>query len=219
MSSPRSPTSRRRTSRRTVDALDRKLVAEVAEAALPGRRESSPSAWASRPTSPTSPPTPCSRSAGGPPTCRPASLHRGSNWWRSRPERPGHGLLAPALLTPGARRARRRPGRSDIPTVAVTDRVTAPAAAVATWTLPVKSDNMMFTNAVAAVTVLLNALATEIATSHREESIAALSRINRILDDDDDVLTSHFRMLNFRTLEREPLAEFDIRRRNPHIRA
>ena len=78
----------------------------------------------------------------------------------------------------------------EIRTVAVTDRVTAPAARLATWTLPVKSDNMMFTNAVAAVTVLLNALATEIATRHREESIAALSRINRVLDDDEDVLTS-----------------------------
>ncbi len=77
-----------------------------------------------------------------------------------------------------------------IRTVAVTDRVTAPAAKLATWTLPVKSDNMMFTNAVAAVTVLLNALATEIATRHREESIAALSRINRVLDDDQDVLPS-----------------------------
>jgi DNA-binding MurR/RpiR family transcriptional regulator len=75
-------------------------------------------------------------------------------------------------------------------TVAVTDRVTAPAAKLATWTLPVKSDNMMFTNAVAAVTVLLNALATEIATRHREESIAALSRINRVLDGDEDVLTT-----------------------------
>ncbi len=77
-----------------------------------------------------------------------------------------------------------------IRTVAITDRVSAPAARLATWTLPVKSDNMMFTNAVAAVTVLLNALATEIATRHREESIAALSRINRVLDDDEDVLTS-----------------------------
>jgi DNA-binding MurR/RpiR family transcriptional regulator len=75
-----------------------------------------------------------------------------------------------------------------IPAVAVTDRITAPAARRATWVLPVKSDNMMFTNAVAAVTVLLNALATEIATSHREESIAALSRINRALAEDDDVL-------------------------------
>jgi hypothetical protein len=38
--------------------------------------------------------------------------------------------------------------------------------------------------------VLLNALATEIATRHREESIAALSKINRVLDDDQDVLPS-----------------------------
>ncbi len=77
-----------------------------------------------------------------------------------------------------------------IQTVAITDRVTAPAARLATWTLPVKSDNMMFTNAVAAVTVLLNALATEIATSHREHAVAALSRINRVLAEDEDVLTS-----------------------------
>jgi DNA-binding MurR/RpiR family transcriptional regulator len=68
--------------------------------------------------------------------------------------------------------------------------VTAPAARLATWTLPVKSDNMMFTNAVAAVTVVLNALATEIATSHREEAIAALSKINRALSEDREVLTS-----------------------------
>jgi DNA-binding MurR/RpiR family transcriptional regulator len=81
-------------------------------------------------------------------------------------------------------------GDLGIRTVAVTDRVTAPAARLAAWTLPVKSDNMMFTNAVAAVTVLLNALATEIATRHREESIAALSKINRVLDDDQDVLPS-----------------------------
>jgi DNA-binding MurR/RpiR family transcriptional regulator len=76
-----------------------------------------------------------------------------------------------------------------IPSVAITDRVSAPAARLAAWTLPVKSDNMMFTNAVAAVTVLLNAIATEVATSHREEAIAALSRINRALADDEDVLT------------------------------
>jgi DNA-binding MurR/RpiR family transcriptional regulator len=75
-----------------------------------------------------------------------------------------------------------------VPSVAVTDRVTAPAARLARWVLPVKSDNMMFTNAVAAVTVLLNALATEIATSHRGEAIAALSRINRALAEDEDVL-------------------------------
>ena len=60
-----------------------------------------------------------------------------------------------------------------IATVAVTDRPTAPAARQADFALVVKSDNMMFTNAVAAVTVFLNALATEIATSHREHAVEA----------------------------------------------
>ncbi|MEJ2189043.1 MAG: MurR/RpiR family transcriptional regulator [Acidobacteriota bacterium] len=76
----------------------------------------------------------------------------------------------------------------EIRTVAVTDKISAPAARLATWTVPVKSDNMMFTNAVASVTVLLNALATQIATSHREETLAALARINRVLADDRDVV-------------------------------
>lgn len=78
--------------------------------------------------------------------------------------------------------------RIGAPAVAVTDRATAPAARLARWVLPVKSDNMMFTNAIAAVTVLLNALATEVAAGHREQAIAALSRINRALAEDEDVL-------------------------------
>jgi hypothetical protein len=49
---------------------------------------------------------------------------------------------------------------------------------------------MMFTNAVAAVTVLINALATEIAASHREEALAALSQINRVLSEDEDLVPS-----------------------------
>jgi len=73
-------------------------------------------------------------------------------------------------------------------TVAVCDRLTAPAASLARWALPVKTDNMMFTNAVAAVTVVFNALATEIATSHRGRAIEAFSRINRILVEDADVI-------------------------------
>lgn len=73
-------------------------------------------------------------------------------------------------------------------TVVVCDRLTAPAATRARWALPVKTDNMMFTNAVAAVTVVFNALATEIATSHRGRAIEAFSRINRILAEDADVI-------------------------------
>ncbi len=77
-----------------------------------------------------------------------------------------------------------------VPTVAIVDRETAPAATLARHVLPVRSDNMMFTNAVAAVTVMINALATEIATTHREEALAALSLINRVLSEDEDVRSS-----------------------------
>lgn len=81
-------------------------------------------------------------------------------------------------------------GEIGVATVAICDRPTAPAANLARWSLTVKSDNMMFTNAIAAVTVLLNALVTQIATSHREDSLEALARINRALLEDEDVLRS-----------------------------
>jgi DNA-binding MurR/RpiR family transcriptional regulator len=72
--------------------------------------------------------------------------------------------------------------------VAICDRLTAPAAATARWSLAVKSDNTMFTNAVAAITVLFNALAAEIAASHRERALEAFAHINRVLDEDTDVI-------------------------------
>jgi DNA-binding MurR/RpiR family transcriptional regulator len=73
-------------------------------------------------------------------------------------------------------------------TVAVCDRLTAPAAGIADWALPVRSDNMMFTNAVAAVTVVFNALAGEVASSHQQDAIDAISTINRVLSEDENVI-------------------------------
>ncbi len=75
-----------------------------------------------------------------------------------------------------------------VTTVAVCDRLTAPAARLAHHVLPVRSENMMFTNAIAAVTVLFNALATQIATAHRGEAVEAISTINRVLGDDPGVI-------------------------------
>jgi DNA-binding MurR/RpiR family transcriptional regulator len=77
-----------------------------------------------------------------------------------------------------------------VATVALCDRPTAPAAHIAHWTLPVKSDNLMFTNAIAAVTVLFNALAAEIATRHTEHALEAFAHINRVLSDNSDILQS-----------------------------
>ena len=78
-----------------------------------------------------------------------------------------------------------------IPSVAITDRVTAPGAAIADQALVVSSDRMTFTNASAAVHVLLHALVVEIGERHRGKTVDAISRINEILRDntylvDDD---------------------------------
>lgn len=77
------------------------------------------------------------------------------------------------------------------PTVVITDRVSAPGAAIADDALIVSSHRMTFTNATAAVHVLLNALVLEIGERHRGETVNAISRINEILRDntylvDDD---------------------------------
>ena len=77
-----------------------------------------------------------------------------------------------------------------IATIALSDRLTAPAARRADLSLAVRSDNLTFTNAVAAMTVVVNALATAIATRHRDEAIEAFARIGRVLSDDPDVITS-----------------------------
>jgi DNA-binding MurR/RpiR family transcriptional regulator len=73
-------------------------------------------------------------------------------------------------------------------TLTFTDRHTSPAADIADHAFAIKSDNMMFTNAVAAVTVLTNGLISEIATRHRSRAIDAFAHINRVLADDDGVL-------------------------------
>ena len=78
--------------------------------------------------------------------------------------------------------------RRGIPTLAVCDRLTAPAAGVADRAIAVRSDNLLFTNSFAAVATLLNALVTEIAVRHQDHAFEALSAINRILSSDRDVI-------------------------------
>ena len=74
-------------------------------------------------------------------------------------------------------------------TVVLSDRLTAPAARRAGLSLAIRSDNMTFTNAVAAMTVVINGLATAIATRHRDDAIDAFAKISRVHADDPDVLT------------------------------
>lgn len=75
-------------------------------------------------------------------------------------------------------------------TVALTDRLIAPAARRAELSLAVRSDNLTFTNAVAAMTVVINALATEVATRHPDEAVDAFARIGKVLSADPDVIKS-----------------------------
>lgn len=74
-------------------------------------------------------------------------------------------------------------------TVALSDRLIAPVARRAGLSLAVKSDNLTFTNAVAAMTVVINALATAVATRHPNKAIDAFTRISRVLTDDPDVMS------------------------------
>jgi DNA-binding MurR/RpiR family transcriptional regulator len=78
--------------------------------------------------------------------------------------------------------------RRGVPTVALCDRPTAPVATLARHTIAARSENLMFTNAFSAVSVLLNALTTDIAFRSRAHAAEAVGRISRILDDDDNVL-------------------------------
>jgi len=74
-------------------------------------------------------------------------------------------------------------------TVALCDRLIAPPARQAGLSLAVKSDNLTFTNAVAAMTVVINALATSVATRHPDQAIDAFAKINRVLTDNPDVMS------------------------------
>ncbi len=74
-------------------------------------------------------------------------------------------------------------------TVALSDRLIAPPARRAGLSLAVKSDNLTFTNAVAAMTVVINALATAVATHHPDKAIDAFTKISRVLTDDPDVVS------------------------------
>jgi DNA-binding MurR/RpiR family transcriptional regulator len=82
-------------------------------------------------------------------------------------------------------------GERDMKTVAITDRLGAPAVPIADEALVVSTHGMTFTNATSSTNVLLNALVVEIASRHRGDTVDALSSINRILRDrsylvDDD---------------------------------
>ena len=72
-------------------------------------------------------------------------------------------------------------GERGIPVVAVTNRPTAPVSFHAGTTLIVKSENMLFTNSFAAISVLINALSTECALWDQERARRMLDHLNELM--------------------------------------
>jgi DNA-binding MurR/RpiR family transcriptional regulator len=67
--------------------------------------------------------------------------------------------------------------------VAITDRVTSPVAFYARRTLPIRSQNMLFTNSISAISVVINALATEIAVRNKTKALKLQKQVDTMLRD------------------------------------
>lgn len=81
--------------------------------------------------------------------------------------------------------------RRGLAVVALTDRRSAPIARHVRVLLPVRTQNVLHTNATAAAVVVLNALATEIARADRLRAGAAVTRITEILSQHDAIWKEH----------------------------
>jgi DNA-binding MurR/RpiR family transcriptional regulator len=66
--------------------------------------------------------------------------------------------------------------------VAVTDRVTSPVSMYAVRVLPVVSQNMLFTNSFSAISVIINALTTEVALRNKSKALKNLKESEKLLE-------------------------------------
>ncbi len=64
--------------------------------------------------------------------------------------------------------------------VGITDRVTSPVSYRAAFVLPIRSTNMIFTNSISAISVVINALVTEIALKNRSRALRLQKEIGRL---------------------------------------
>jgi DNA-binding MurR/RpiR family transcriptional regulator len=65
--------------------------------------------------------------------------------------------------------------------VAVTDRVTSPLSLVSKAVLPIASQNLLFTNSISAISVLINALTTEVALHNKQRATDNLKTTEDLL--------------------------------------
>jgi len=67
--------------------------------------------------------------------------------------------------------------------IAITNKPAAPASFYADKTLVVKSENLLYTNSIAAVSVLINAISTECAMQDREKAEKMITNLERLSKD------------------------------------
>jgi DNA-binding MurR/RpiR family transcriptional regulator len=70
-----------------------------------------------------------------------------------------------------------------IPVIAFTDRLTSPITFHTNKVLVVRSENMLFTNSIAAISVVINALATNIAAKNKKLITSTFKESTRILEE------------------------------------
>jgi DNA-binding MurR/RpiR family transcriptional regulator len=71
----------------------------------------------------------------------------------------------------------------DIPVVSFTDKKTAPIVEFSQHVLIAKTDNILFTNSLGAISMLMNALVTEIALEEDKKVLAGLEKIEKYIND------------------------------------
>lgn len=76
----------------------------------------------------------------------------------------------------------------NISVVSITNKSTAPIVAFSKASLNVKSENMLFTNSFAAISVLINAIATACAVKNKSKAKKVLKESEKIMIDQDQVI-------------------------------
>lgn len=70
-----------------------------------------------------------------------------------------------------------------IPVVAITDKVTSPITFFSKRVIPIRSQNLLFTNSFSAISVVINALATEVAVRNKPKALKMMKEIDQQLED------------------------------------
>lgn len=73
--------------------------------------------------------------------------------------------------------------RHEIPVVGITDKQTAPIIDYGTHNLIIQSENMLFTNSFAAISVLINAITTEISVRNKKKTLNFIKEVNENMTD------------------------------------